>query len=164
MQFETLFAAARAKPVTAALAGCGEFGMSLIAQSRRMEGLTIHAVLDRDVKRVKASLRNAGFSAFLYEDASAEQIASELESIVICRSIDELLTPPVEILVEATGDPEAGSRFALASIDAGRSVAMVSEAECVVGPLLARKARLAGVPYTLINGDQPSLLIGLISW
>ena len=42
---------------------------------------------------------------------------------------------------------------------------MVSkEAECVVGPLLARKARLAGVPYTLIDGDQPSLLIGLISW
>jgi predicted homoserine dehydrogenase-like protein len=165
MQFETLFAAARAKPVIAALAGCGEFGMSLIAQSRRMEGLTIRAVLDRDVKRVEESLRDAGFSAFLCEDASAGQRASETELIVICRSIDELLALPIEIVVEATGDPEAGSRFALASIDAGRGVAMVSkEAECVVGPLLARKARLAGVPYTLIDGDQPSLLIGLISW
>ena len=44
MQFETLFPSARVKPVIAALAGCGEFGMSLIAQSRRMEGLTIRAV------------------------------------------------------------------------------------------------------------------------
>jgi predicted homoserine dehydrogenase-like protein len=42
---------------------------------------------------------------------------------------------------------------------------MVSkEAECVVGPILARKARAASVPYTLIDGDQPSLLIGLVSW
>src|SRR4051812_18421791 len=31
MQFETLFALAHARPVVAALIGCGEFGMSLIA-------------------------------------------------------------------------------------------------------------------------------------
>src|SRR3954462_15811055 len=98
MQFETLFAAARAKPVTAALTGCGEFGMSLIAQSRRMKGLTIRAVLDRDVKRVKESLRGAGFSAFLCDDISAGQRASESDSIVICRTIDELLALPVEIV------------------------------------------------------------------
>ena len=42
---------------------------------------------------------------------------------------------------------------------------MVSkEAECVVGPILARRARAAGVPYTLVDGDQPSLLVGLVSW
>ena len=45
---------------------------------------------------------------------------------------------PIEIVVEATGDPEAGARFALAAIEAGHVVAMVSkEAECVVGPILA---------------------------
>jgi len=60
MQFETLFAPAREKPVVAALIGCGEFGMSLIAQSRRMEGLTIRAVADLDPERVEASLRSAG--------------------------------------------------------------------------------------------------------
>jgi predicted homoserine dehydrogenase-like protein len=41
---------------------------------------------------------------------------------------------------------------------------VTKEAECVVGPLLARRARVAGVPYTLVDGDQPSLVIGLISW
>ena len=72
---------------------------------------------------------------------------------------------PIEIIVEATGDSEAGARFALAAIEAGHGVAMVSkEAECVVGPILAWKARAKGVPYTLIDGDQPSLLIGLVSW
>ena len=33
-----------------------------------------------------------------------------------------------------------------------------------VGPILARRARAAGVPYTLVDGDQPSLLVGLVSW
>ena len=87
------------------------------------------------------------------------------DAIAICRSVDDLLSLPIEIVVEATGDPEAGARFALAAIEAGRGVAMVSkEAECVVGPILARRARAAGVPYTLVDGDQPSLLVGLVSW
>ena len=165
MQFETLFAPARAKPVVAALIGCGEFGMSLIAQSRRMEGLNMRAVADRDIGRVEASLRGAGLDAVVCNDRVAAEKAFRTDAIAICRSVDDLLALPIEIIVEATGDSEAGARFALASIEAGRGVAMVSkEAECVVGPVLAWKARAKGVPYTLIDGDQPSLLIGLVWW
>jgi predicted homoserine dehydrogenase-like protein len=165
MQFETLFAPAREKPVVAALIGCGEFGMSLIAQSRRMEGLTIRAVADLDPERVEASLRAAGYDVDLCDGRAAAEKAFTTDAIAICRSIDDLMALPIEIIVEATGDSEAGARFALAAIEAGHGVAMVSkEAECVVGPILAWKARAKGVPYTLIDGDQPSLLIGLVSW
>ncbi|HZY22459.1 MAG: SAF domain-containing protein [Microvirga sp.] len=165
MQFETLFAPVHARPVVAALIGCGEFGMSLIAQSRRMEGLRIRAVADRDVARVEGMLRAAGFDAVQCGDRPAAERAFATDAIAICRSVDDLLALPIEIVVEATGDPEAGARFALAAIEAGRGVAMVSkEAECVVGPILARRARAAGVPYTLVDGDQPSLLVGLVSW
>jgi predicted homoserine dehydrogenase-like protein len=165
MQFETLFAPAKEKPVDAALIGCGEFGMSLIAQSRRMAGLAIRAVADRDIARVEATLRDAGIPAAICDSRAAAEKALADESIAICRSVDDLLALPIEIVVEATGDPEGGARFALAAIEAGRGVAMVSkEAECVVGPILAHKARQAGVPYTLIDGDQPSLLVGLVSW
>jgi predicted homoserine dehydrogenase-like protein len=165
MQFETLFAPAHARPVVAALIGCGEFGMSLIAQSRRMEGLRIRAVADRDVARVEGLLRAAGIDAVQCGDRQAAERAFATDAIAICRSVDDLLSLPIDIVVEATGDPEAGARFALAAIEAGRGVAMVSkEAECVVGPILARRARAAGVPYTLVDGDQPSLLVGLVSW
>ena len=68
------------------------------------------------------------------------------------------------MIVEATGSPEAGARHALRAIESGIGVTMVSkEAECVVGPILAHKARQVGVPYTLVEGDQPALLISLIS-
>lgn len=165
MQFETLFAPAREKPVLAALIGCGEFGLSLVAQSRRMRGLDIRAVADRDVARVEAALRAASVPATVCDGRAAAEAAWADGAVAICRAVEDLLALPVEIVVEATGDPEGGARFALAAIEAGRGVAMVSkEAECVVGPILARKARQAGVPYTLIDGDQPSLLIGLVSW
>jgi predicted homoserine dehydrogenase-like protein len=165
MQFETLFAPAKEKPVLAALIGCGEFGLSLIAQSRRMDGLSIRAVADRDIERVEATLRTAGVAAAVCDSRAAAEAAFAADTVAICRSVEDLLALPIEIVVEATGDPEGGARFALAAIEAGRGVAMVSkEAECVVGPILARKAREAGVPYTLIDGDQPSLLVGLVSW
>ena len=165
MQLSTLFAPAREKPVSAALIGCGEFGLSLIAQSRRMDGLDITAVLDRDLDRVVAALAAAGVPAQVCDEPDSARAAREAGAIAICRSIDHLLGLPIEIVVEATGDPEAGARFAEASIAAGKGVAMVSkEAECVVGPILARRARAKGVPYTLVDGDQPSLLIGLVSW
>src|SRR5215212_10881591 len=139
--------------------------MSLIAQSRRMEGLRIRAVADRDVARVEGLLRAAGIDAVQCGDRQAAERAFATGAIAICRSVDDLLSLPIEIVVEATGDSEAGARFALAAIEAGRGVAMVSkEAECVIGPILARRARAAGVPYTLVDGDQPSLLIGLVSW
>ena len=165
MQFATLFAPAREKPVAAGLIGAGEFGLSLIAQSRRMEGLSIPAVADRDVERVEASLREAGVAAVICADRGAADGALAAGAIAICRKVEDLLALPIEIVVEATGDPEGGARFALAAIEAGRGVAMVSkEAECVVGPILAHRAREAGLAYTLVDGDQPSLLIGLVSW
>lgn len=165
MQFGTLFAPARSRPVSAGLIGCGEFGQSLIAQSRRMDGLAIRAALDRDPRQVAAALREEGVPARICEDGGAAEAAYAAGEIAICASVELLLALPIEIVVEATGDPEAGARHAEAAIAAGRGVAMVSkEAECVVGPILARKAKARGVAYTLVDGDQPSLLIGLVSW
>ena len=164
MQHLSLFGAAIERPVVAALAGVGEFGLSLIAQTRRMKGLTVRAVLDRDVGRVASALKGKNLDARICASGRDAKAAWDAGAIAVCGNIDDLLALPVEILVEATGDAEAGARHAAAAIAAGIAVAMVTkEAECVVGPALARRARAASIPYTLVDGDQPSLLIGLVS-
>ena len=165
MQFETLFRPARENPVSVALIGAGEFGMSLIAQSRRMQGLVVKAVADKDLDRAAASLSAMGIAARRCDSAEAGRAALAAGEIAICANVGDLIALPLDMVVEATGDAEAGARHALAAIEAGRGVTMVTkEAECVVGPVLAAKARAAGVPYTLVEGDQPALLIGLVSW
>ena len=69
------------------------------------------------------------------------------------------------MIVEATGDPKAGIRHALKVIEHGKHVVMVNvEADVVAGPLLASKARAAGVIYSLAWGDQPALICEHVDW
>lgn len=165
MQFETLFRAAAERPVRAALLGAGEFGLSLIAQARRTRGLRITAALDRDPARVSRALTAAGTGHRRCANAAEARAAVEAGDVALCERLDDLLALPLDIAVEATGDAEAAVRHSLAALAAGVGIAMVSkEAESVVGPALAARARAAGLAWTLVDGDQPSLLVGLVSW
>ena len=68
---------------------------------------------------------------------------------------------PIEVVIEATGDPEGAAVTALAAIENGRHLVMVTkETEVVIGPMLAHLAAQRGVVHTPVDGDQPSLLIG----
>src|SRR2546427_5771224 len=65
----------------------------------------------------------------------------------------------LDALVEATGLPEVGARVAADAIENHRHVVMLNvEADVDVGPILAERARRAGVVYTLAAGDQPGEL------
>jgi len=166
VQFSSIFSPAAERPVVAALLGCGEFGLSLIAQTRRVAGLRIVAALDLDTARVSANLVADGVPHRRCEGPADIRAAVAAGEVALTSRIDDLLaTPGLELVVEATGHPEGAARHALAAIAAGKHVAMVSkESECVVGPLLAAKARSAGLSYTLVEGDQPALLVILMSW
>ena len=76
-----------------------------------------------------------------------------------------IATDGIEVVVEATGDPRTGLRHAVAAIDAGRHVVMVTvEADVIAGPLLAERAAAAGVLYSLAYGDQPALICEQVDW
>jgi len=165
MQYQSLFQPALDRPVAAALIGVGEFGLSLIAQARRMRGLAIRAALDADPARVAATLGAAGVPHRRCASRAEAETAIAAGALALCERLEDLLVLPLDIVVEATGHAEAAAAHAEAAIAAGRGVAMVSkEAECVVGPALHARARAAGLPHTLVDGDQPALLIGLVSW
>jgi predicted homoserine dehydrogenase-like protein len=73
--------------------------------------------------------------------------------------------PSVDVVVEATGDPPTGIRLCQAAIQHGKHIVMVNvEADALAGPLLARKAREAGVVYSLAWGDQPALIAEHVDW
>ena len=73
--------------------------------------------------------------------------------------------PEIDVIVEATGIPGAGIRHALRAIAHGKHIVMVNvEADALAGPLLARKAKAAGVVYSLAWGDQPALICEHVDW
>ena len=73
--------------------------------------------------------------------------------------------PEIDVVIEATGDPASGIKLCLAAIRHGKHIVMVNvEADALAGPLLARRAREAGVVYSLAWGDQPALIAEHVDW
>jgi predicted homoserine dehydrogenase-like protein len=157
--------AAAGRPVTVGLIGAGKFGTMFLAQACRTAGLHVVGVADLNVARARDQLRTAGWDAAAYAATSHAEavktggthVGPDADALIAC--------PQVEVIIEATGVPEAGIRHALAAIAHGKHVVMVNvEADALAGPLLARKAKAAGVVYSLAWGDQPALICEQVDW
>ena len=168
MYIESLYKKTRKKKVSVILIGGGEYGKSFIFQSTKLPGLEVIAVCDHDIAKAIESLTHSGFSrqniGICDSSASAAKTFNSGKTIVTTDAL-ALMDLPFDVVVEATGSPEGGARHAAAAIAGGKHVVMVSkEADSVVGPLLSLKAREAGLVYTPVDGDQPSLLMQLVMW
>jgi predicted homoserine dehydrogenase-like protein len=142
------------RPVRVALIGAGKFGSMFLSQVPTIPGLEVTIIVDLDPDRARAACREVGWDE--------ERIArtTYTDDVAAIRTGNGL-----EVVVEATGHPEAGIAHTLAAIEAGLHVVMVNvEADVLAGPLLAAKARERGVVYSMAYGDQPALVAELVDW
>src|SRR5262245_27182557 len=153
------------RPIAVGLIGAGKFGTMFAAQIRLTDGMHLLGVADLDVARARQQLQQAGWNP----DAIAAPSLESADTTGFMHTTDNaeaLLTfPGIEVVVEATGIPEAGIRHALKAIEHGKHVVMVNvEADALAGPYLADKARRSGVVYSLAYGDQPALICEQVDW
>ena len=157
--------ASEGNPLRVALIGAGKFGSMFLAQAPRTPGIHVVAVADLDPPRARASLERVGWSADRYRARSFDEARKEGTTCVTDDAASAIASAAVEIVIDATGSPAAGIRHALACCEHGKHVVMVNvEADCLAGPLLARRAREAGIIYSLAYGDQPALICELVDW
>ena len=168
MFYESLFNPSIHRPVKACLTGAGEFGASFLFQAQGMPLLEVPAVCTRTVQRAVDAYENAGIPASKVRVCESAEDAKKAYADgfnVVVDSFEYIADLPLDVLVESSGAPEASAAAAELAIERGMHVVMVSkETDSVVGSILARKAAERGLVYTTGDGDQPSLLIGLISW
>jgi predicted homoserine dehydrogenase-like protein len=168
MYLERLQQSARERTVRALVIGAGEYGFSLVAQSRRTPGLFVTAIHARRLERGVAAFKHAGLTdeaIMVCETRAQAETALSAGKVVVSDDALMLIQLPVDIVVEATGSPEAAAVHADAALKCGKHVVMVSkEADIVLGPLFHRKAKAAGLVYTPVDGDQPCLLMQLVVW
>jgi predicted homoserine dehydrogenase-like protein len=145
---------ARGEPLRVGLIGAGKFGSMFLSQVRHTPGMRVTAIADLNPAAAKAALRRVDWSdtainALRYFDDAR-------------RLIDE---PDVDIVIDATGSPTAGIAHVLACCEARKHIVMVNvEADALAGPLLAQRAREAGIVYSLAYGDQPALICEMVDW
>lgn len=153
------------RPVRVGLIGAGKFGTMFLAQARATPGLHILGVADRSLPRARAQLALSCWPKESYAARSFQE-ARRNRTTYLTEDAQALVTAPdIEVVIDATGDPKFGVGIALAAIEARKHIVMVNvEADALAGPILARKARAAGVVYSLAWGDQPSVVCEHVDW
>jgi predicted homoserine dehydrogenase-like protein len=153
------------RPVRVGLIGAGKFGTMFLSQVRLTPGMHLVGLADLDVARARNQLRSAGWGAEAFAADSLGDALKGRRTHVTDDAGSLIACPEIDVIVEATGDPKTGIRLALASIAHGKHIVMVNvEADALAGPLLAHKARQAGVVYSLAWGDQPALICEHVDW
>ena len=153
------------RPVRVGLIGAGKFGSMILAQAKCIPGYHVAAVADLDPAKARAAFDRVGWEADRY---AAGSLSAALEGGTTWLTDDAAAVcagDGIECVIEATGHPIAGIRHAMAAIDAGKHVVMVNvEADVLCGPILAERARKAGVVYSMAYGDQPAAIAELVDW
>ncbi|MBD8066145.1 flagellar biosynthesis protein FlgA [Devosia sp. PTR5] len=169
MNYHTYFSSpARVEPVQTCIVGTGGFGRSFLAQGRRVPLMHTRVAVDVSAEIAAASMRSAGIAEAdirICNSTTEARAAWDAGTYIAAGQLETVLDLPLDVVVEATGHPEAGARHVRLAVEAGHHVALVSkEVDSVVGPELARLARSRGRFVSPVDGDQPSLLIGLVTW
>ncbi len=140
----------------------GGFARTLLAQTPQMDRLRPSVLCDLDTAGTVALCVELGYPAASLKVCStpAEVHALTGDEIAVIADTDLLEDAGYDVLVEATGNPVAGTRAARLAIGSGRHVVMVSkEVDSVSGIALAALAQERGVVYTPGIGDQPANLV-----
>ncbi|HYG45938.1 MAG TPA: Gfo/Idh/MocA family oxidoreductase [Bordetella sp.] len=153
------------KPLRVALVGAGKFGSMFLSQARRTPGIQLVAVADLQPDRARAALTRVGWPADALRAASPQDAVRSGRVYFSDDAAAVIASPEVEIVIDATGQPAAGIAHVLACCEYGKHIIMVNvEADALAGPLMARRAREAGIVYSLAYGDQPALICEMVDW
>ena len=151
---------AQGKPVRIGLIGAGQMGTDVVAETRMMKGIKVVVTADIDPERARDAYRISQVGDEVVEastpgDADEAVRAGKRVFTTDYRTVTDMTE--IDVLLEATGVPEIGSRAALRAIRHGHDLAMMNvETDITVGPVLRWYAEQKGVLYALAAGDEPA--------
>jgi predicted homoserine dehydrogenase-like protein len=156
---------AAGRPLRVAVIGAGKFGAMYLAQAPNTPGVHVAGIADLSPGHAMENLARVGWPRESYTAATLDAALKERRTHLSDDWRAVVAHPAIDIVVEATGNPPAAVEHALEAFRNGKHVVMVTvEADAFCGPLLAERAREAGVVYSLAYGDQPALICELADW
>jgi predicted homoserine dehydrogenase-like protein len=153
------------RPVRIGQIGAGKFGTMFLSQVRLTPGMHVVGLADLMAQRARDRLVEVGWPTAQFGAKSMRDAFETGKTFLTDDAMAVIENAEVEVVIEATGDPATGVALCQAAIDAGKHIVMVNvEADALAGPLLAQRARKAGVVYSLAWGDQPALICEHVDW
>lgn len=157
--------AAAGQPVRVALVGGGYIARCIALQFvTAAKGMRLVAIANRTVTKAEQAYAQAGVAdctrvssrAALEDAIRAGRFAVTDDAALVCQA------GGVDVVIEATGHVEHGTRVCFEAIRHGKHVVMMgAEVDASVGPILKTHADRAGVVITYTDGDEPGVGMNL---
>jgi predicted homoserine dehydrogenase-like protein len=156
------------RPVKIGIIGAGKFSSMFISQARMTPGFHIVGIADIDPEKARQACLKTGWVeerlGFAKKTDAINDLARRAKT-AITPDAAALIEAELDVILEITGVPEAGTVHALKAFENHKHVVMVNvEADCLLGPLLRQKADAAGCVYSMAYGDQPALIAEQVDW
>ncbi len=179
----------KGESIKVAIAGVGQMGKTLVSHLRDLDGMQVLAVANRDIGRIVAILKeleinndeivlvgdsnrlnhpeNDNINKIITEGSTLKNgIREKLNQLarkgklIVADDLNVLFAiNDVDVVIDATGSPEAGAFIASTAISYKKHIITLNvEADVTIGPYLKKMADEAGVVYTLSAGDEPAAL------
>jgi len=157
------------KPIRIGLVGTGEMGTDIFTGVAQMDGLVVGAVCERTAGKAAAAARIAyGEDGYTQNVSTHDEMSNAIETgkIAVTQDMDLALSHGlIDVVIDATGIPEAGADIGMRTIGFGKHLVMMNvECDVCIGPYLHHEAQKAGVHYTLGAGDEPSSTMEIIEF
>jgi predicted homoserine dehydrogenase-like protein len=99
-------------PFQIGIIGAGTFGTQIIAQTCRMRGMRIAAVVELSPERAVRALQAGGVDPSRIREAQAASDidrAIEADQPAVSENLTAMLESRIDVVIEATGNPELGA-------------------------------------------------------
>lgn len=156
-------------PIRIGLIGSGEMGTDIVSRVALMDGIEVAAIADHSPQAAHRAVEIArGEPGHSGDATSSDGLNALIERGVAAVSADAgpiLESGLIDVVVDATGIPEAGAEIGLAAMERGKHLVMMNvEADVAIGAYLKAEADRLGVVYSLGAGDEPSACMELIEF
>ncbi|MBO0664145.1 homoserine dehydrogenase [Jiella sp. MQZ9-1] len=155
--------------IVVGLAGAGQMGTDMVVQMMLMPGVRLGALSEVNMDAARAALALAGWSeGDIVKATTASDIDAAVESgkVALTEDYQALCgSGRVQVVIDATGNPNVGTLIALEAFRNGKHVVMLNvEADITIGRHLREEAAKAGVIYTGAAGDEPAATIEIMGF
>lgn len=160
---------AEGTPIKVAIVGAGQMGRGMVSQMYNMKGMTPGVVVDLDLEVAKYALTKAGIAeadvVLTSCEVEAEAALTDGKFVVTGDFNVAVKMKSVDVVVDATGGVEIGAEIAFNTIQNKKHIVMLNaETDSVIGPILSKLAKDAGVIFTGSAGDEPGAVMELFDF
>lgn len=136
-------------PIKVGVIGAGQMGFGMVSQISTIPGMIVAGISDINLDAAKRAADAHNASA----DKKVDILTStDFKEIVHSQN--------VEVIVDATGVPEAGAKISLETLIAKKHLVLLNvEIDITVGPLMKKLYDAADLVYTGSDGDEPAATV-----